>query len=876
MVVTYSDHVLRGFVAQICRDMGWHASHSTSLDVLAQLAAQYTRQLSARCVHYANHCGRPVPTFDDIGHAFNHFNIDLQELKDYVQNVDSQPLDVPVPKYPIANVSNRVVNSTASDEERPEWYYEWMPPLRETQTSGAGGDESGGDTSKLNEDILQDSLTSPPLPSSSSSAQVLALESGAGGGPLSPRRAVSAAVAVLDSFGFLRDLPASVGGGQREGRLPDTQRVIESEESRENTPEREVKVEEKPIKPLVDKEMKKKDRKEKRKDRKDAKLSAKGERSKLKPKKFKIKAIVGKGRDKSDAKEGKKLKKVLKIKELGRRPYSPLAIKVIGLSTGNITATSTPTMARSPASVVSPNEESVSKMNASFDSSIDAVIDRICTSRDDNESNVSVKQEEELSPKKKYKLKREESGERPTSAKKSRKEKDNPAFEMSMSETIDEVVRQSQSALLSPSAAHKRSPHWQPTGAAAVGSPKAKAEHRTLSSPSNQSKSDLKASAAAAAVVDDDDEEAAKALVMMFNEKNGGSSSVTKRGRKHKLSIPTASAAAASATSPPPEPDSSPARKSAFKSAMSAFPKVSPGASPLSPTMFSMTNQVGPQFGTQPMFGQRSPPLLTPVQSGGSPPHQYSGPPPTLTKPKTLAEKKAMPPEIMNAPLVAVKKEKENKTDRKDRDRERDRDRKEKKTQKLVKNKKFKSRKTISTDEDTSSEEEVKPKINIKLGSTGRPKSTGSDKLSAKSAAAVNSKPVVKTPLSPKHNVSNQEDMSSAVKKKRGPKKKEKKEEPTEDTSCIVIRETITVDTGEGNGKVWICPECKRPDDGSPMIGCDTCDEWYHYECVGIRTAPGADESWFCQKCVKKQKQIEPKVLKTAKKKDTKKRVKDK
>ena len=55
--------------------------------------------------------------------------------------------------------------------------------------------------------------------------------------------------------------------------------------------------------------------------------------------------------------------------------------------------------------------------------------------------------------------------------------------------------------------------------------------------------------------------------------------------------------------------------------------------------------------------------------------------------------------------------------------------------------------------------------------------------------------------------------------------------------------------------------------------GCDTCDDWYHYSCVGITEPPGEDESWFCKKCVQKQQQIESKFVK---KKETKKRVKDK
>lgn len=27
----------------------------------------------------------------------------------------------------------------------------------------------------------------------------------------------------------------------------------------------------------------------------------------------------------------------------------------------------------------------------------------------------------------------------------------------------------------------------------------------------------------------------------------------------------------------------------------------------------------------------------------------------------------------------------------------------------------------------------------------------------------------------------------------------------------------------------WICPTCNKPDDSVPMIGCDSCDDWYHW-----------------------------------------------
>ncbi|XP_060758963.1 transcription initiation factor TFIID subunit 3 isoform X1 [Neoarius graeffei] len=73
---------------------------------------------------------------------------------------------------------------------------------------------------------------------------------------------------------------------------------------------------------------------------------------------------------------------------------------------------------------------------------------------------------------------------------------------------------------------------------------------------------------------------------------------------------------------------------------------------------------------------------------------------------------------------------------------------------------------------------------------------------------------------------------------------------------CSVVTETVSayVIRDEWGNKIWICPGCNKPDDGSPMIGCDECDDWYHWPCVGIITAPPEDQSWFCVKCSGKKK----------------------
>ncbi|XP_031336162.1 transcription initiation factor TFIID subunit 3 isoform X3 [Photinus pyralis] len=69
---------------------------------------------------------------------------------------------------------------------------------------------------------------------------------------------------------------------------------------------------------------------------------------------------------------------------------------------------------------------------------------------------------------------------------------------------------------------------------------------------------------------------------------------------------------------------------------------------------------------------------------------------------------------------------------------------------------------------------------------------------------------------------------------------------------------------------VWYCPACGKQDDGSPMIGCDDCDAWYHWVCVGIQIPPDENENWYCRICLSKKEE----VLQMDKKKKRKKREK--
>lgn len=53
-------------------------------------------------------------------------------------------------------------------------------------------------------------------------------------------------------------------------------------------------------------------------------------------------------------------------------------------------------------------------------------------------------------------------------------------------------------------------------------------------------------------------------------------------------------------------------------------------------------------------------------------------------------------------------------------------------------------------------------------------------------------------------------------------------------------------------GGPFFCPTCSVANDGlAPMVCCDSCDNWYHFSCVGINQQDTVGE-WFCPNCTDK------------------------
>ncbi|KAK2587163.1 hypothetical protein KPH14_002916 [Odynerus spinipes] len=131
MSAEYSRAVLRMVVAQICQTIGWHSINSTPLEFMVDLMQEYILRISKLTHQYAEVLGRIEPNLDDLGLAFRHMNIDIHELAEYVKNVDSVPCTIAVPKFPVKRENHLNFLKPGSREvvTRPVHVHEHLPAM---------------------------------------------------------------------------------------------------------------------------------------------------------------------------------------------------------------------------------------------------------------------------------------------------------------------------------------------------------------------------------------------------------------------------------------------------------------------------------------------------------------------------------------------------------------------------------------------------------------------------------------------------------------------------------------------------------------------------------------------------------------------------
>ncbi|XP_035908380.1 uncharacterized protein LOC118510517 [Anopheles stephensi] len=136
----YAQHVLKVAVAQICRTIGWHSTHASTMDLLIDVTQHFLREISRIMHRYCELYNRTEANLDDLALAYKEIGINLDELMEYVQFVDPIPLTLEVPRFPLPKESNLNFLKPGSREvlTRPVHIPEYMPPLMlEAEEDGA-------------------------------------------------------------------------------------------------------------------------------------------------------------------------------------------------------------------------------------------------------------------------------------------------------------------------------------------------------------------------------------------------------------------------------------------------------------------------------------------------------------------------------------------------------------------------------------------------------------------------------------------------------------------------------------------------------------------------------------------------------------------
>ncbi|XP_051173985.1 transcription initiation factor TFIID subunit 3 isoform X2 [Leptopilina boulardi] len=943
MTTDYSRSVLRLVVAQMCQTVGWHSINSTPLEFLVDLMHEYLLRISRLTHQYCEVVGRTEPNLDDLGLAFRHMNINIEELSEYVRNVDSIPCPISVPKLPIPRENHLNFLKPGSREvvTRPVHVHEHLPamypeteedyPTEKSEINLTNGvsesTESNGLPAGVSDNLTAHGMSPqgvfkrPGDPVSFESPITKRPKLTEEGRPLREIHSV-----MMTTSGFLS--PA------REGKLPEarTPQQVRSDSPPPSSY------------PMVPPELK----------------------SDKKPKKIIKKTPEARKLDKENKKKNRakelfkpdEVKKLTGMKELAKlKALKPGGGKTPGPS-GTPSTTKTPQSKNtaSPKSQKIPSKVKTEKIIEIPSNVITPLpdkkqdIDKLPSEPDKRKLNIFKKiskPEKETEKHKDLKISRENSpidiGERNQidSGEIKREEKKTP-------HTPDVVLPVGDaSEFQSPATYAYTFDNMSPPGTPSTPKtpelslpvpvePKKKKRERVTKKKEPKvktPKSTLNSKKAKMMV---------EPLEMDIMDRS--KSQIPQRPdsppHHHHHHHP-----------PPPTPQPPPILREPHNLLPFSFfpPFPSPGLipPPIGHPMFprfplplpkgithshpGMANlPIPPRFLNPPMkLDDYSMVKSKPVEREKTiVPSHYAPiiPPPSVKSEKLEKEKieKIKLPDkelilpvaspvvsspVINTPSIIPplalpivpsvpikhaklekldKKSKEHKKEKKDKIKKK-KDKKEKHKEKGEKIKKEKSekkeklekikekkekrekrkekdlnKKTVKEEKAVIPHEIGVPKLTLKLG-TSSPRPPTPDAAPMKK---ITIKPLLKKPedetmkREPSPELAKISALVTRPPKQKAPKvkpaavtKKEDTKEDKENGGNILISPP-TAPADESGNQIWICPACGSQDDGSPMVGCDDCDAWYHWVCVGMHIPPASNEDWYCRQCLSKKQEL--------------------
>ncbi|XP_038259520.1 transcription initiation factor TFIID subunit 3 [Dermochelys coriacea] len=912
MCESYSRCLLRVSVAQICQALGWDSVQISACDLLTDVLQRYLQGLGRGCHRYCELYGRTDPILDDVSEAFTLMGVNLHELEDYIHNIEPVTFPHQIPSFPVSknNVLQFPQPGSKDAEERKEYIPDYMPPIvssqeeeEEEQVPTDGGTSAEAmqvpleEEGEMEEDEAvndENFLSKRPLESPEAEEMPamkrpkLAITKGDTiEGALEPREPLSSIntqkvppmlspVHVQDST----DLPPP---------SPEPPMLAPIAKSQMPAPKT---LESKPFAPKTK-----------------AKIGSPGQKTKL-PKATPVPVVIGSpirspktgskekkspGRAKSP-KSPKSPKVPAHVSQVAVKPETPSRTPLAALSEKMGKENIQVKQGQTPPEPGKQNSENPSKkvavMDKTIDDSIDAVIARACAEREPDPFEFSSGSESEgeifTSPK------RLSVSETPTpkasvSANSLNKVGAIPLppsggtsssdISWTMDDSIDEVIRKAKMG--SPSNPPPNFPYFSsPSASPPTPEPllkvyeektklassvevkkklkkelktkmkkkekqKDKEKNKEKSKDKDKNKEKDKDTGTKEAkfqwkdLLKDDDLDPYKFKMKDFDDvdtkmklKDGN----TKKEReKHKDK----------------KKDKEKGKKDKDKKDKEKIKdkgKEDKIKGPSAPLVLPPKEMPLPLFSTH--TAMRLPTMLTSLST---------------MLPEKLFEEKEKPKE--------KKKDKKEKKKKKEREKDKEKEKKEKEKERKEKEKKDKEKEKhkhdkIKVEPVVPAPSPVIPRLTLRVGA-GQDKIVISKVVSAPEAKpstpvsrpktpppvpspvpapVLVTPPPAPAPPPPQATISPALiPPSSPAVSAAGGSKAPVRSVVTETVSTYVIRD-------EWGNQIWICPGCNKADDGSPMIGCDDCDDWYHWLCVGITAAPPEEMQWFCSKCASKKK----------------------
>ncbi|XP_076641348.1 TBP-associated factor 3 isoform X2 [Halictus rubicundus] len=998
MSTEYSRSVLKMVVAQICQTIGWHSINSTPLEFMVDLMQEYILRTAKLTHQYAEILGRTEANLDDIGLAFQHMNIDMQELSDYIKNVDPVPYPMTVPKFPIRRDSHLNFLKPGSREvvTRPMHVHEHLPAMypnteedyitekSETLLNGSSDLSSNNGTSGNNSMNVSPHRISPQVvfkrpgdPISFESPIVKRVKVVEEGRPLREIHSV-----MMTTSGFLS--PA------REGKLPEARTPHQTHPDSPQSSSY----------PMVPPELKfdKKPKKIIKKGLEDGKLDKENKKKNRAKELFKPNKV-----------DDNKTKKLVGMKELAKlKALKPGGGKSQGTAQGSSSRPSTPKLI-SPKTTGSPKLTKKTEPKVKPEKVIDvAAAPPSVEKKEDTIGKLpSEPDKQKLNIFKKISKPREDK-EKDTSEQHKYKELD--SRESSPGLIIDE--NNDKQALRNDievkheekKAPHTPDVHIQPDGGELIDLPSPDSDVYMFDdmsppgTPSTPRTPELNMPPTPT-----DHKKKRKEKISKKKELKSRSPKHCTSPKKTKLSNDPVEVDILDRPKTPQAPEPPLSKEPAFPptipfSFFSAFPPApgliphpmyrfplplgrgGPGPHPAMPNLplpprflntLPVKSEDFPNMSKNKIVDREKPvtpslnesvPLVTKHEKFEKEKEEKPkiikqdkeilapAPMNTITIPSAsaLTAPVTYPTPVPVVPLLPTKsaklekldknekKSKEHKKEKKDKLKKK-KDKKEKhkeKTEKVkekkekvdkkekiekVKEKKEKKDKRKEKEKEDKNSEAV-PKITLKLGTASpRPPTPDAVPMKKLEMCCRTIKTVVKKPEDETKREPSPELAKISALVTRPPKQKsasKKTEEGTLDGSPALPTDTFSANLtsvplatvprakkslfkalpqrepppphcdpppkippveqpppyyfDQGGRQVWICPACGNQDDGSPMIGCDDCDGWYHWVCVGMQVPPAANEDWYCRFCIAKKQELHH----DKKKKKRKKKVK--